>query len=195
MDKILEKKICNEIPLIDFGNKIVIRGVLFANDETGDNYLAVLPQKRVDGAKQILYPTLQEWHDIFEQQDYNYVQGELNGEKIILRKSQRNIDGTISWKVFRRDGYKCRYCAIDHVPLTVDHIVLWENNGATHVDNLVSSCKKCNRTRGNMNYRDWLKSDYYVSKMKYLTPEVIQLNQDLADNLDNLPTVKKQRKR
>ena len=142
-----------------------------------------------------MQPTLDEWHEIFKQQDYNFVKGELNGEKILLRKSQRNVDGTISWKVFRRDGYKCRYCAIDHVPLTVDHIWLWEEGGATHEDNLVSACKKCNRTRGNMNYRNWLKSDYYISKMKYLSHYTIKANQELADNLNNLPRVEKQRKR
>lgn len=191
----LKQKICGEIPLLDFGNKVVIRGVLFANDETEESWIAVLPQKNMHSLNGSIQPTLQEWHDIFEQQDYNYVQGELNGEKVILRKSQRNVDGTISWKVFRRDGYACRYCGIDHVPLTVDHIVLWEENGATHESNLVSACKKCNRTRGNMNYRDWLKSDYYIGKMKYLSDKVIEDNQWLADRLEDLPTVKTQRKR
>lgn len=35
-----EKVICNEIPLLDFGNKVVIRGVLFANDETEEGWIA-----------------------------------------------------------------------------------------------------------------------------------------------------------
>jgi len=185
----------NEIPLMDFGNEVVIRGVLFANDKTDDAWLTLLPQKNDISFKGSIKPTLEEWHDIFKQQDYNFVKGELNGEHVILRKSQRNVDSTISWKVFRRDKYKCRYCAVDHVPLTVDHIITWETGGATHEDNLLSSCKKCNRTRGNTPYDEFLKSDYYLGKMKFLTSYEIKANQDIVAKLSSLPRVTKIRKR
>lgn len=192
----LEQEICNEIPLMDFGKKIVIRGILFANDETDDSWIAVLPQKDKPKAIPLLIqPTLQEWHDIFEQQDVMFVRGTFNGEHIIKRKSQRNVDGVISWKVFRRDKYECRYCGINHVPLTVDHIITWETGGATHVDNLLTSCKKCNRTRGNTPYDEFLKSDYYKGKMEYLRNGVIQLNEAIVAELSNLPRVAKVRKR
>lgn len=183
------------IPLLDFGNKVVIRGVLFTNDETEESWIAVLPQKQEGFMVGTLKPTLQEWHDIFEQQDYNFTKGELNGERVILRKTQRNIDGTISWAVFRRDDYACRYCGIDHVPLTVDHIITWETGGATHVDNLLSSCKKCNRTRGNMPYDEWLKTDYYQKKMQYLEDDIIHKNASIISQLSTLPRVTKMRKR
>ena len=184
------------IPLMDFGDKIVIRGVLFTNDSTEESMIAVLPQKDFDEKKVgILAPTLDEWHQIFEQQDYAYVEGNFNGEKVILRKSQRNIDGTISWKVFRRDKYSCRYCGIDHVPLTVDHIITWETGGATHVDNLLTSCKKCNRTRGNTPYDEWLQSDYYKEKSQFLSPEVLKHNENIVSKLSSLPRVTKIRNR
>lgn len=184
------------IPLMDFGDKIVIRGVLFTNDSTEESMIAVLPQKDFDEKKVgILVPTLDEWHQIFEQQDYAYVEGNFNGEKVILRKSQRNIDGTISWKVFRRDKYSCRYCGIDHVPLTVDHIITWETGGATHVDNLLTSCKKCNRTRGNTPYDEWLQSDYYKEKSQFLSPEVLKHNENIVSKLSSLPRVTKIRNR
>jgi 5-methylcytosine-specific restriction endonuclease McrA len=35
------------------------------------------------------------------------------------------------------------------------------NMGASVEDNLITACRKCNKTRGNMLYEDWLNSDYY----------------------------------
>lgn len=185
----------NTIPILDFGNDLVITGVLFTNTKE-ESFIATLPKKKIDTDKvNVLKPSLNDWHDIFEQQDYNYVQGELNGEKVLLRKSQRNVDGNISWEVFRRDNYSCRYCGIDHVPLTVDHIVTWETGGATHKDNLLTSCRKCNRTRGNTPYEDWLDSDYYKEKSKFLTEKQREDNTKIVEKLGSLPRVKKQRKR
>jgi 5-methylcytosine-specific restriction endonuclease McrA len=47
-------------------------------------------------------------------------------QKVIVRKSQREVELQTNWNVFRRDNYNCRYCGNDHTPLTVDHVVLWE---------------------------------------------------------------------
>lgn len=185
----------NSIPLLDFGNDIVITGVLFT-DTKERSYIATLPKKVVDIDQiSIMKPTLDDWHKIFEQQDYNYVEGDLNGEKVLLRKSQRNVDGNISWEVFRRDKYACRYCGIDHVPLTVDHIITWETGGATHKENLLTSCRKCNRTRGNTPYEVWLTTEYYVEKSKFLTEEQRKQNQEIVNKLGSLPRVRNQRKR
>lgn len=182
-------------PILDFGNDIVITGVLFTGIDD-KSFIATLPKKNIDTSDvDVVKPTLEEWHDIFEQQDYNYVKGELNGEKVLLRKSQRNVDGNISWEVFRRDNYACRYCGIDHVPLTVDHIITWETGGATHKDNLLTSCRKCNRTRGNTPYEDFLESDYYKEKSKFLTEKQREDNKKIVGLLGSLPRVKKQRKR
>lgn len=191
----MKDKMIGDIPLIDFGNKITIKGIFFG-DDSDTSFIALLPQEHVvEMEGSIITPTINEWHDIFEQQDYNYVEGQLNGERVILRKSQRNVDGKISWKVFKRDGYKCRYCGIDHVPLTVDHIITWETGGATHVDNLVTSCRKCNRVRGNTPYDQWVKSKYYQEKMQFLDDDVIHQNATLVSRLETLPRVSNKRKR
>ena len=62
----MENKLVQGIPLMDFGNKIVIRGILFANDETEKGWIAVLPQKVLPDNVLInqITPTLEEWHDI-----------------------------------------------------------------------------------------------------------------------------------
>lgn len=107
--------------------------------------------------------------------------------KAIVRKSQRQIDQAVSWKVFRRDGYTCRYCARDDVPLTVDHLVLWEEGGPTIEENLLSACRKCNKTRGRLQYVQWLVHPYYA-KMADERGEILNAaNILLASTLDAIP--------
>lgn len=103
--------------------------------------------------------------------------------KAIYRKGQRQIDTAVSWKVFKRDNYTCRYCGNDDVPLTVDHLVLWEEGGPSITDNLVASCKKCNKTRGNAQYEEWMKHPRYIQTSKSLTPEVRALNEELIGKI------------
>jgi 5-methylcytosine-specific restriction endonuclease McrA len=106
--------------------------------------------------------------------------------KAILRKSQRLIEQRVSWAVFKRDGYRCRYCGAEGVPLTVDHLVLWEDGGPSVEENLVSACRPCNKTRGNMSYGDWLHSRYYRQKSSKLTPEGREANDKLLSTLNSI---------
>lgn len=107
--------------------------------------------------------------------------------KIILRKSQRAIDGNVQWKVWKRDGYTCRYCGNNDCPLSVDHLVLWEEGGPSTVENLVTACKKCNKIRGNMSYADWLQHPRYRETSKKLSGDVVMANEALLGKLDKIP--------
>lgn len=89
--------------------------------------------------------------------------------KTVLRKSQRNLDQKVAWKVFKRDGYKCIYCAEDNAPLTFDHLVLWEEGGDTVEDNGLSACKKCNHTRGSQSIPDFVNSTYFKEVFKKIS--------------------------
>lgn len=109
--------------------------------------------------------------------------------KIILRKSARQISQQVSWNVFRRDGYRCRYCGRDDVPLTVDHLVLWEEGGPSIERNLVAACKKCNKTRGNTPYAQWLLHRRYLQTSKNLEPSVRFDNEAMVGALDDIPRV------
>jgi len=115
--------------------------------------------------------------------------------KAVVRKCQRNIDQVVSWNVFGRDNFACRYCGRSHddngnrVPLTVDHLVLWENGGPSTESNLASSCKKCNKTRGNTEYADWLNHHYYKRVAENLTQAQRQANIDLLSTLANIELV------
>ena len=140
------------INLLTWGNDITIKGLLMGGSN-GDSYLVYLPMEKAEGDLIIMNPTVEEWYELQDQLDKCNIEGEAG---VILRKGQRQIDQKIMWEVFRRDKYKCRYCGINNVPLTVDHIITWESGGASHQDNLLTSCKKCNRKRGNLGYGNWL---------------------------------------
>ena len=54
------------------------------------------------------------------------------------------------WALFNRDGWQCQYCGIslDVRSITIDHVVPRSRGGPTSWRNCVSSCKKCNMTKG-----------------------------------------------
>ena len=145
----------NELTIIGFvtGNNIEHNIVFFPGEVTG----------RLENPKIIMIdPSMEEIHQIIRQMDVQEIEGL---EKTVLRKSQRNIDTKVSWQVFRRDNFTCVYCGADDVPMTVDHIVLWEHMGDSVPDNLNCSCKKCNKTRGSIEYSEWVNSKYITDRV------------------------------
>ena len=121
------------------------------------------PDSQISETEEVesIAPTDEELERIFFQMDRQDI---TNKEKVVLRKSQRQIDSNISWKLFMRDEFTCRYCNATDKPLTVDHIILWEDGGATVENNMQSACKKCNHTRGSLSYEDWMKHPYYLTR-------------------------------
>lgn len=145
-------------PIEDYGNRLSIVGFIVGNGEESETiYLSKSPLTPISVE---FVPTTEELTAIFNQLDTLQI---TNSQKTVLRKSQRQIDQKIAWEVFKRDDYRCVYCGHDNLPLTVDHLVLWEEMGNTVAENLVSACKKCNHTRGNKSLTEFLKSDYYLS--------------------------------
>lgn len=197
----------NELNLLDVGNTIRLSGAIYRGN--GKVFLAFLPDDRGDvfsGQGHVMYGTngeLEEpvtvldmdrddWTTFLRQSDILEVQAlqeQPDGKiaKAIIRKSQRQISQHISWEVFKRDSYKCRYCGKDDVPLTVDHLVLWEDSGPSIPENLVASCRKCNKTRGNTQYPEWLQSKYYKRVSAGLIDPEYQANVDLVETLDAIP--------
>lgn len=92
----------------------------------------------------------------------------------------------VVWDVYRRDGFLCSYCGAGDVPLTVDHIVLWEQGGPSTRDNLLTSCKKCNKTRGNMSFEEWLESDHYKRVSRGLSEMNRVANEDARNRLPSI---------
>jgi hypothetical protein len=55
--------------------------------------------------------------------------------------------------VLQRDGFRCRYCGLrsPEAVLEVDHITAVANGGRDDFDNLITSCRDCNRGKGVIN--------------------------------------------
>jgi hypothetical protein len=54
--------------------------------------------------------------------------------------------------IYLRDGLACVWCGStieDGNPLTLDHLVPQSKGGSNHERNLVTSCRRCNSSRGN----------------------------------------------
>lgn len=152
-----------ELPLYDLGNNIEIGGMILQGQ--GKTFAVMFPKSELN-QPQLVQVNDDEWKKLLFQLDTLEAvlfPGKKDTAKVVVRKSQRNIEQGINWRVFHRDGYTCRYCGATggEAPMTVDHIVLWEDMGASVEDNLNSACRKCNKERGNMQYDEWLKSDYY----------------------------------
>ena len=175
-----------DFDLLKIGNSLEIKGVVYGN--AVEDLVIVLPNHDVSDLVEIMNPTLEEWNKIIRQSDLletEVIAGDMN-KKVVLRKSTRQIDLNVSWAVFRRDGFKCRYCGNDHVPLTVDHIVLWEDGGPTIEENLITSCKKCNNTRGNAPYDVWLDSLGYELVSRNLTEDEKLKNEIYANRVPEI---------
>ncbi|GJQ43701.1 MAG: hypothetical protein JETCAE03_31990 [Ignavibacteriaceae bacterium] len=198
-EKSIDYKDFDEIEIYRFGNELEISGMILANGN--ETYLVPFADAK------ILEPfwlghinmTKEDWDKLLFQLDHLEAivrakdeHGKL--QKIIVRKSQRQVDSNISWAVFRRDDYTCQYCGRKDVPLSVDHIITWEDLGQSVEDNLITACKKCNKTRGNKSFSDWLQDDYYkkVSKWRDRNNHILMAMRDKA-NL--LPTRKFERSR
>lgn len=64
---------------------------------------------------------------------------------------RRAISPRIRFRVFRRDGYRCRICGRSSevgVRLEVDHRVAWANGGDSTEANLWALCEECNQGKG-----------------------------------------------
>lgn len=52
---------------------------------------------------------------------------------------------------------KCAYCAIENVPLEVEHIVARSNGGSDRVSNLTLACRGCNQKKGQQSIERFLR--------------------------------------
>jgi len=187
-------QIGREIRLTQIGNDYQMSGLLFSGADR--SFILQFPHKAGD-----IHPQL----DLLELDDEGLngfmrqldvleteiiTSGPEGMMKSILRKTQRQIDNIMQWRVFERDNYTCRYCGRRGIPMSVDHIDIWEEGGVTIDDNLVCACKKCNRDRGNVHFEDWLVSPRYIQISKNLTQT--QKNANLAIAID-LPRLRSMR--
>ena len=185
----------DDINLLDVGNNIGVTGSIWTNNN-GVSYIALFPEFTLDdlGELQVLEMDLDDWAKFIRQSDL--VETEIlkndNGslKKVLVRKTARLIDTRMQWRVFQRDNYSCRYTGEAGIPLSVDHIDLWEDGGATVDANLLAVSKKANKLRGNMPYEEWINSDVYKRISQNLSEEVKQANLDIVNQLSHLRSLR-----
>lgn len=179
------------INLFELGHTIQLSGMLLIDSQRDITFLVPLPDEDISDKIKTLNLSHDDWKTLLRQTDLQEAEVLVNDDgkikKAILRKSTRQIDARVSWNVYRRDNYTCRYCGRNDIPLTVDHLILWEDGGPSIEGNLVACCRKCNKVRGNIEYNVWLKSQQYVTVSRNLPKEVHDLNIKLLDTLDIIP--------
>lgn len=181
----------SDIKLLDIGNTIQMVGAVYA-DGNGKGFYFPFPSVRDEGKDPVYVEmTNDDWKALLRQADHvetevlaQHKDGELY--KAIARKSNRQVDSQVQWNVYRRDNFMCRYCGIEKMPLTVDHLVRWEDGGPTIEENLVA-CRKCNKVRGDTAYAAWLRHPYYVDVSQKVSIAYQELNRRIADTLANIP--------
>ena len=80
-----------------------------------------------------------------------------NNDDILLRirKTSRNINLRLRFKVLNRDNFTCVMCGASpakspNVELPFDHVVPWSKGGETVLDNLQTLCANCNLGKSNI---------------------------------------------
>lgn len=181
----LNKK--SQIDFKEVGHTIHVSGVVLTSYQEHVSYIIMLPDEEYLDEGLIESFSLEQWKAFLWQSDTVQTEIKTREGRAIVGKANRQISNKISWGVYYRDNYTCRYCGKTGIPLTVDHIVLWEEGGPSIEENLVSSCKKCNQTRGNMKYSEWIESNLYKKISKYLPQIIKQKNIDVVSTIKDIP--------
>ncbi len=183
--------------ILSIGTTVQMSGVVYSDAKGA--WIVPFPDEKDVTTKplEVLDMNLAEWSTFLQQTDHLDVEMVAPGEdgkvvKAIVRKSQRQIEQGVSWAVYKRAAFRCEYCGVEggDAVLTVDHLVLWEHGGPSTAENLACACRKCNKTRGNLLYGDWLKSDYYKKVSRNLIGFQMELNLKRVDTLDKIPRQK-----
>jgi hypothetical protein len=182
----------SDLKLTAIGDTIQMVGAVYAGE--GSAYICLFPED-ADAAKlhqHILEMDAEDWKVFLRQTDLMETEVLTKASdgtlaKAMIRKSSRAVDQVVNWNCFRRDNYTCRYCGNSKIPLTVDHLVRWEEGGPSIETNMLSACRKCNKIRGDKSYTEWLRNDYYLRVSQGLTEEIRAANLAIAATLPAIP--------
>ena len=83
---------------------------------------------------------------------------------------------TVREYLLEKWGRKCAYCAVENVPMQIEHIHPKANGGSNAVSNLALACEPCNKKKGTLDIVVFLKN-----KPELLKKVVAQAKQSLSD--------------
>lgn len=173
-DRFYQLQLCHRPALKgDIGSILKIEGIVIGGE--GAQAILMLPGyalwgegKWPDGAD-VHTLSADQWSDWLQRSDDPeiLVQGSL--EKVFHRKLRYEISGAVQQKVWKADGFKCMFCGaiFGDVQMTIDHFVPLEMGGANDTSNYISSCRRCNKSKGGMDPKEFCKKtrhgyDFYV---------------------------------
>lgn len=70
---------------------------------------------------------------------------------------QHDWPNAMADEVYKTKGTTCVIKDCKDADITLDHIVAWDNGGRTSVSNLQSMCRSHNSSKGNDDFKTWLK--------------------------------------
>lgn len=79
------------------------------------------------------------------------------------------VTPSVRFKVFNRDGFKCRYCGkcAPDVTLHVDHITPISRGGGNRMANLITACAECNLGKGIISMSDENRAELLAFNEQY----------------------------
>jgi len=75
--------------------------------------------------------------------------------KIISNRPPVTLWLEIRERIFKRDDYTCQYCFARGVQLECDHVHPVSRGGGHEDENLVTACKRCNRSKMAKTVEEW----------------------------------------
>lgn len=139
-----------ELPDEAVGDTFQLEGVLYGDGKV--TVALMLPFETGGRQLEVTHPTDEQWQAFLKQTDDPVTPI----GKAFVRKSTRQIDESIKWRVYKRDNYTCRYCGKSGIPMTVDHYLAQKFGGLTTYENLLTACRPCNKRKGHMTVDEWV---------------------------------------
>ena len=88
-------------------------------------------------------------------------------QKYIAKKKQLPHTLTfIQWNNIKNDfNHECAYCGQEK-PLAQEHFIALSKGGEYTTNNIIPSCKSCNSSKGNRDFKKWYMKQEYYSKIR-----------------------------
>ena len=152
----------------DIGNLLKIEGIVVGG--SGVQIALLLPQATEPlfgsvsgrGAVETIHLDIDEWSEFIRRSVNPEVLTDLN-TKVFQRKLRYEISGATQQKVWAADNFECVYCKrrMGDVPLTIDHWMPIELQGANDASNYLSACRACNKAKSSMHPHEWCRIMHY----------------------------------
>lgn len=74
---------------------------------------------------------------------------------------------SVAAKIYPKTNGKCYYCGV-HVGenFDIEHVIPWSLGGSDNIENLVPSCKPCNREKATRSIEEWRLAKMAAAMMK-----------------------------